>query len=136
MTAVSLNLENVYTLADLLNEAGRLMTTKEVRKVLFVFSEEKKWSLECTDARTNRIRYVQAGQVTETMAYWQPTEISEAIDTFFTDLKLQISKSIAGDQSAMKRAQLQLFMGTEKTPMIFLPQASGYRYEKQTSPST
>ena len=126
---VDLPLKETYTLSELLLEASRKFVSQNLRQINFTFFKGLTYTVECTDARTMRLRYchIEEGKRT-VLAYFDATKYDVLMREFEKDIRTCMNRV----QNINDTGQVELYLSGQMTPVIFKIRPGGYSYTKQT----
>jgi len=128
---MSLELQDLYSLSDLLTQAHLSFKTRDLRQISFVFHPEMSYIVELMDAKTNRLRYYHLDNYKMVVQTYYTLEQSDiAMQDYYRDVRLYINKLQAAHSSLTSNIKVELYPSGIKTPIVYKTQSGGYRYTK------
>lgn len=131
---IATELKETYFLSDLLVLAGKGFSNNSVRKIVFLFADGVRKSVEYMDSRTNKIRYttISNGR-TEVHAYSDLDKTDVLMREVEKDIRSKIALFLAMSPES-RTCSVELHLPGELTPVKYKSRPGGFSYNKVNTP--
>ncbi|HXQ33792.1 MAG TPA: hypothetical protein VN843_07260 [Anaerolineales bacterium] len=131
MSHVRHELKETDNLSGLLLLAGTLFINKALRKINFISSKDLIYTLEYTDAKTDKLRYLhQEKSIKKVMLYYDLIDKDEAIRDLYKDIRSIIGRMDASAPEVFSQIRIEFYLPGTQDPIVYTTRPGGYIYTR------